>query len=90
MAGASQCLNCHQESNVISQILSLCASCIKKDFEKLLPRIEQVHAASRARFNLPEKIPQNTPGISCDVCINACRMADGETGYYGLRKNQSR
>jgi hypothetical protein len=34
MAGTSQCLNCHQESDVISQSLSLCASCIKKDFEK--------------------------------------------------------
>ncbi len=90
MAGTSQCLNCHQESEVISQSLNLCASCIKKDFEKLLPRVEQVHAASRARFNLPEKIPQSTPGISCDVCVNACRMAGGETGYCGLRKNQSR
>jgi len=35
MTGTSQCLNCHHESDVISQSLSLCASCIKKDFKKL-------------------------------------------------------
>jgi pyruvate formate lyase activating enzyme len=83
-----ECRNCGRESTVISQSLGLCADCIKKDFAKVLPEIEETHASTRERFDLPKTIPKSSPGAACNVCSNECRMAEGETGYCGLRKNQ--
>ena len=84
----TQCLNCNRESRVISRYLHLCAHCIKTDFDKLLPQIENAHALSRKKFNLPEKIPKSPSGLPCDCCANECRLGVGEKGYCGLRYNK--
>ncbi len=84
----AHCLNCEQESMLISKSLNLCARCIKEHFDKVLPQIEKIHGWSRARFNLPKQAPKNPYGIRCDSCVNACRMGDGEKGYCGLRINE--
>jgi pyruvate formate lyase activating enzyme len=68
-----ECRNCHQESTVISQSLGLCANCIKKDFEKVLPEIEETHASTRERFNLPKMIPKSSPGTACNICAKSMK-----------------
>jgi hypothetical protein len=37
----AHCLNCEQESMLISKNLSLCARCIKEHFDKVLPRVHR-------------------------------------------------
>ncbi len=84
----AHCLNCKQESILISTNLKLCARCIKEHFDKVLPRIKKIHVLSRERFNLPGEAPNSPSGIRCDYCANECRMGDGEKGYCGLRINE--
>ncbi|MCP2520376.1 radical SAM protein [Candidatus Aminicenantes bacterium AC-335-B20] len=83
----AKCINCGQESILISKFLNLCAKCIKEKFEKVLPQIRKIHAISHERFGLPAEPPKSEDGIKCDFCINECIIGEGEKGYCGLRKN---
>jgi pyruvate formate lyase activating enzyme len=40
-------------------------------------------------FGLPEKPPGNKDGVQCNICINQCRIGEGEKGYCGLRDNRN-
>lgn len=84
----TRCVCCGKESFLISRFPGLCAECIKANFDKVLPHIKKVHGVSQGRFNLPAEPPANDPGIRCDLCVNECRMGEGEKGFCGLRKNQ--
>ncbi|MCP2604854.1 radical SAM protein, partial [Candidatus Aminicenantes bacterium AH-873-B07] len=84
----AKCINCGQESILISKFLSLCAKCIKEKFDIVLPQIKKNHAISHERFGLPAEPPKNPEGIKCDFCINECIIGEGEKGYCGLRKNE--
>ena len=48
----------------------------------------RAHRQSRAEFGLPPVPPDSPEGVSCNICVNSCRMADDETGYCGLRRNR--
>jgi pyruvate formate lyase activating enzyme len=48
----------------------------------------QTHWESRKAFGLPEKPPQDSQGITCNMCVNECRIPENGTGYCGLRKNK--
>ena len=48
----SQCQGCKLESNVISEHLHLCASCIKTGFDKHFPQIEKTHAIKTSQLAL--------------------------------------
>lgn len=85
-----KCVDCGKESNLISDPLSLCISCIQEDFKKVLPHIRKVHSWTRRKFNLPSEPPKASNGISCKICANQCQIPEGEIGYCGLRKNQER
>jgi len=45
------------------------------------------HAALRRRWDLPPKPPDDPEGLACDLCVNACRVGQGEVGYCGVRRN---
>ncbi len=47
--------------------------------------VRDVHRKVRKRFDLPVESPKTAGGISCGICTNRCRMAEGEVGYCGLR-----
>lgn len=84
----ARCLNCNRESTIISGSLSFCAQCIKEHSKDVLPRVEHIHSLSRQKFHLPEKPPQNSPGKTCDWCLNQCRIEATEKGYCGLRMDE--
>ncbi|MFQ6083785.1 MAG: radical SAM protein [Candidatus Aminicenantia bacterium] len=84
----ARCLNCEKESILISKFLGLCASCIREDFEKVLPHIQRSHTLSREKFGLPPEPPRSSPGIKCDFCLNECQIGEGDKGYCGLRINK--
>ncbi len=81
------CYRCGKASLLVSQVLSLCADCIRKDFNNALPLIQKAHHLSRGPFNLPAEIPLSGNGPACHLCANECRPSPGEKGYCGLRAN---
>lgn len=84
----AKCKNCGKESELISKTLEVCLDCIRKDFEKVLPRIQRVHAKSRMEFDLPTIPPKDPQGVQCNFCVNECRISEGKRGYCGLRENR--
>ena len=83
----AKCINCGKESKLISKALQVCLDCIRKDFDKVFPPIQRVHAKSRIEFDLPTKPPKEPSGVRCVLCVNECQIREGERGYCSLRKN---
>ncbi len=98
-----KCINCGKESNLISKFLGVCLTCIRNDFKKVKPIIEEAQRKSREKFNLPthQILVQGEPAkppkeggkclqtVRCKICVNECIVSEGERGYCGLRKNVS-
>ncbi len=84
----AQCALCGRHSQLTASSLGLCASCIQMWPDAALPLAEGLHRRSRRRFGLPEVPPRSESGKPCHLCINECRIADGEVGYCDLRYNQ--
>ena len=83
----SKCLNCHKESILISDKLSLCVDCIRTYFNKVHLHIKEVHGLTRREFGLPDEVPENSKGINCNLCLNNCSIPENGMGYCGIRKN---
>ncbi|MFQ6137437.1 MAG: radical SAM protein, partial [Candidatus Hydrothermarchaeales archaeon] len=81
------CEICGRHSELVSKSLAVCADCIKTEPDKALPFIEEVHAKSRRRFDLPHKPPRDPEGVRCGLCVNDCRIPTEGRGYCGLRTN---
>lgn len=82
-----RCVNCGNTSPLISRFLGLCPQCIRRDFDKVLPHIEEVHRQARIAFSLPEKPPKGE-GVQCQICVNNCSIPLNEVGFCGLRANK--
>lgn len=83
----ARCINCKRESNIISRTLGVCLECIRQEFEKVSGHIRDVHQTTRRDFNLPKEPPKETDGISCELCVNECRIPEEGKGYCNLRQN---
>lgn len=79
-----ECSLCGLRSSRISAQLRVCRSCILDRFDEALPFIRSAHHKARARFGLPPDQPQE--GVPCDVCVNVCRLREGELGFCGVRR----
>jgi pyruvate formate lyase activating enzyme len=66
-------------------VLSVCADCIRERPDEALPTILEAHGRIRAEFDLPPQPPRTEGGVECPLCINACRLGEGELGVCGLR-----
>lgn len=89
LKGEKICLNCQGRFDTLSFRLRLCPTCIRKDYKRLAPLIEEVHFESRRRFGLPLLPPKDRTGIKCLLCANECQIGKGSSGYCGLRKNEN-
>ncbi len=85
----AQCSLCEQNSADISKLLNICLACIRRQPQAALEIAEQVHSECRAEFGLPPSPPDSPGGLSCNICVNRCRMAENEVGYCGLRRNHN-
>lgn len=83
------CRGCGVTSPLIAHWLGYCVNCIRKDFKKFYPEIEAFHQKTRFEFDLLKVAPQSPLGKRCGLCINDCRLEDGETGFCGVRKNDA-
>lgn len=80
-----KCQVCGRQSELIPAVLSVCADCIRARPDEALPTILQAHARIRAEFGLPPGPPRTKGGVECPLCLNACRLGEGEIGLCGLR-----
>jgi pyruvate formate lyase activating enzyme len=78
---------CGQASPLIASSLQLCPECIREQPDQALAVATTTHRRSRREFGLPEAPPRSAGGRACRLCVNHCSMAEGETGYCGLRLN---
>jgi len=83
-----RCISCGKTSPLIASTLSLCVDCIREHPEGALSYLEQVHAQTRRRFDLPAEPPRDPQGVRCSLCINECLIPEGGRGFCGLRKNR--
>lgn len=85
----AQCTLCERISQDISNTLGVCLACIRQRPREALEIAAQAHRQSRAEFGLPPVPPDSPEGVSCNICVNRCRMAEDEAGYCGLRRNRN-
>jgi pyruvate formate lyase activating enzyme len=85
----AQCTICKRIAEDISGALGVCQACIRSQPQKALAIVNRAHQKMRDEFGLPPIPPGHAEGVPCNICVNRCRMAENETGYCGLRRNQS-
>jgi len=77
---AGQCRICGQTSSLIADVLSVCVDCIRTRPDQVLSPLLDAHAAIRREFDLPPAPPRTEGGAECPLCVNACRLGEGELG----------
>ena len=82
---SGQCQICGKQSNLIADVLSVCADCIQSHPGEALSPTRDAHAAIRREFDLPPAPPRTEGGVECPLCVNACRLGEGEIGLCGVR-----
>ncbi len=73
------------EAKLISHAYGVCLECIRKRPQEALRVALNRHRASRLEFGLPEEPPRHPDGIPCNLCVNQCRIREGELGYCGMK-----
>ena len=81
----AQCNLCERNSADISGALGVCSVCIRRQPREALEIAVRAHRQSRAEFGLPPVPPDSPEGVSCNICVNRCRMADAETDSGGQK-----
>ncbi len=84
----AKCIACQKELKIISQTLSLCPDCIRKQFNQYQNHIFDIHKAARIDFNLPLLSPKDGKR-KCRLCVNQCNYNIGNPGYCGLTEEKS-
>ena len=82
-----ECVICHRRSDDLSGSVGVCAGCILADTPAARAEAVAAHGRARRRFGLPGRAPRAADGQCCDRCANACRIAQGDVGYCGVRSN---
>jgi len=81
----SRCLLCNNISPEISATLGVCGRCLRTRYPEIRSRLQELHANSRAAFDLPVAPSRHPGGIQCVLCSNECVIREGERGFCGLR-----
>ncbi|UCD94893.1 MAG: radical SAM protein [Candidatus Zixiibacteriota bacterium] len=84
----TKCLGCGESSPLISTSLPVCLNCIRTKLGEIEIHLRGSHRKSRRRFDLPPEPPTDEAGVKCNVCVNRCRISEGERGFCGLRQNR--
>ena len=67
--------------------MPFCPACIRERFDQISLNVSEIHARTRKEYGLPEKIPREKSRTACQLCVNKCSIAEGESGYCGVRQN---
>ena len=82
-----KCKLCGRESLLISDVIGVCADCLRNNPKEALKIALRVHFNSRLKFNLPPRPPKNVNGVRCGICDLNCIIPPGGRGFCGLRVN---
>ncbi len=77
-----RCLLCGREDRLVSSSLGVCRECLVRHPREALGVVKERRSAWRARLGFPVEPPLR--GLPCGVCVNGCRVGEGEIGYCGL------
>jgi len=83
------CRVCGRGAREISEVLGVCGTCIKENFEEVEPYIKEAHKLVRSRYGLPPEVPKDPEGVQCTDCGNECKIKEGDKGFCGLVENQN-
>jgi pyruvate formate lyase activating enzyme len=81
------CSICGRKHKIVSSWLGVCARCLKERPEEALKIVRERRREWRLRHGLPAEPPKG-PGIPCKICVNECRIPEGERGYCGIWMNR--
>jgi pyruvate formate lyase activating enzyme len=81
----SRCHLCGRRSPLIAEALGICLDCIRAQPQEAQNHALAVHAESRTSFGLPTEPPDDAHGVRCPLCVQECRIGEGERGFCGLR-----
>ncbi len=79
------CAVCGRCSRWVAAGLGVCHDCIFQRPEESRTVAWQAHLQSRCLFDLPEAPPHTPDGKLCGMCVQQCRIGEGERGFCGLR-----
>lgn len=82
----TSCPLCGGRGSPVAAVLGSCAACLKKGRAGAEAAARAAHLRSRREFVLPQSPPRSNGGVVCRICANECAMAEGESGYCGLRR----
>ena len=81
----SRCSVCGRE-RLVSAALGVCRQCILDNYSAVEPAVFKAHERARSKFKIPVRPPSE--GAQCALCVNMCKVADGEAGYCGIRQGR--
>jgi pyruvate formate lyase activating enzyme len=84
----AECSVCHKTSPLIASAISACVDCIRQHPTEVLPGLQEMQAETRRQFDLPPAPPHDPDGVRCPLCVNDCRIPEGQRGFCGLRENR--
>jgi len=77
-----KCRLCGKESVTVSNVIGVCADCLRSRKEALKIALEP-HERYRRSLGLPVRPPRSRNGIKCGLCVNECVIGEGERGFCG-------
>jgi len=88
LGSMGSCLLCGSKSKVISDVIGVCASCLRRNPSESLKIALRAHANYRESIGLPPKLPQaHEECLRCSLCVNECLIPPGGMGFCGLWSN---
>lgn len=81
------CGLCKKKDPSISNTLSLCADCIRNNYNEVKGELSAIHAKTRIPFELHARPPKAAGGDACGSCVNGCVIKKGDRGYCGVKIN---
>ncbi len=78
------CAFCGRKSPIISNVIGVCAECLRNRGAEALRIAHQPHAKYRLTLGLPLNPPRVEGGARCNICVNNCVIPDNGRGFCGV------
>lgn len=80
-----KCQTCGREIGTHSHYLPICIDCLRSGEQGVANFVKEIHRQARKPFGLVGNPPRESSGLSCELCINQCKIPEGGWGFCGLR-----
>lgn len=76
------CRLCGYTSRELPSNIGICRECLRS-YSSIAGSLE-VHEKWRSKLHLPSSPPRSEDGLKCPICVNECRIREGERGFCGV------